>query len=89
MRFWLIRGKDGKVYITAKNEKPTRDYNRSTGWVIGFPGTGNIDNEIQMCSMFCYLYEEVREVLDRVPFPESYEDDPVEIEIDLKIRWYG
>lgn len=89
MKFWLVRGKDGNLYITYSRRKPERVNDRATGWTIGFPGTANIDNEVQMCSMFCYLYEEVREVLDKVAFPESYEDDPVEIEIDLKIRWYG
>lgn len=39
MRFWLVRGKDGNLYITYSRRKPERVNDRATGWTIGFPGT--------------------------------------------------
>lgn len=31
MKFWLVKGKDGKVYLTQKDNMPVRRDNYSTG----------------------------------------------------------
>lgn len=89
MKFWLVKGKDNRVYITRKSDKPTRREDYETGWNIGWPGTAYIDSDGQMYGLFAVFFEEVRDLLNKVIFPHSYENDPVEVDIDLKIRWYG
>ena len=89
MRFWLVKGKDGKVYLTQKDEEPTRRDDYSTGWNIGWPGTAYVDNDVQMYGLFAVFFEDARNVINKADFPQFYEDDPVEIELDLKMHWYG
>ena len=89
MKFWLVKGKDGKVYLTQKDEEPTRRDDYSTGWNIGWPGTAYVDNDAQMYGLFAIFFEDARNIINRADFPQFYEDDPVEIELDLKMHWYG
>lgn len=89
MKFWLVKGVDGKVYLTKKDEEPVRKSDYGTGWNIGWPGTAYIDSDGQMYGLFAIFFEEVRIIINIADFPQSYDDDPVEIEIDLKMHWYG
>lgn len=95
MKFWIVKGTDDKIYITCKDEKPIREKEPSkrnylhTGWDIGFPGSADINDVAQMYGLFGIFYDEGREILNKVPLPKFYEDNPREVDIDLKICWYG
>lgn len=89
MKFWLVRGKDNKVYITLKDEEPTRRNDYATGWNIGWPGTAYIENAAQLFGLFGCFYNDVRDEINNVIFPMSYESNPVEIDLNIKMRWYG
>lgn len=88
MKFWLVKGKDGKVYLTQDDNMPVRRGDRSTGWNMGWPGTAYIDDYVQMYGLFAVFYKEARDVINKANFPQRYEDNPVEIELEFKMHWY-
>lgn len=88
MKFWLVKGKDGKVYLAQKDDMPIRRDDCRTGWNVGWPGTAYIDDHVQMYGLCAVFYKEVRDIINKANFPQHYEDNPVEIELDFKMHWY-
>lgn len=92
MKFWLIRGNDERLYITEREEMPIRNYDTNyshIGWNVGFPGTADVDNVIHLIRTFGIFYNDVKEAVKKVPAPTTYNSDPVEVEMGVKIHWYG
>jgi hypothetical protein len=91
INFWIFRSLKGKLLITASAKKPIKDANTPLGYKnVGYPGTAQIGNELEMVSLFGVFADRVSKALEEIKdqLPKHYKDEPVEVEFKVKALWY-
>jgi hypothetical protein len=86
---WIVRCRDGSVVVTLANERPKKDSESEQGYLLGYPGTADIESDYQMYSMFGILYQNVRAEIETLPIPPRYSDEPLEISLKIKSTYYA
>jgi hypothetical protein len=86
---WIVKCLDGTTRVTYALKEPQKDPNSCTGYLLYYPGTADMGTYSEMIGLFGFIAPIVRKELENLPLPSSYNDDPLEVSLNIKSTYYA